>query len=145
MMDDRAVSSVVAHALIIAIAMVLVSLILLTGTTYVEDQRDQTIRSQLNVVGQQVVGCMEHADRLVSATQNDPETLEVSCQLPNRVVGETYVVHVDSTAVRLEATGGTSVEVPLGSTSVEPTDLKGGRIVIEYHDGPYHRLVINDG
>lgn len=141
-MDDRAASSVVGHALIIAIAMALVSLVLLAGTTYVQDQRDRAIRSQLNVVGQQVVGCLERADRLVSATRHDPETLEVGCQLPDRIVGETYVVHVDGTTVRLEATGGTSVAVPLGSTPVASTDLKGGRIVIEYSSGG---LVMTDG
>lgn len=137
MFDDRAVSSAVGYVLSIGIAAFITVGLVTAGTTLVADQRDQTTRTQLDLVGHQVAGTLENADRTVEASDS-VSTLEIRRDLPERIVGESYRVDVDSSASPPEVT--VSVTDPDMSRTVtvqSATDLAdasftGGPILVSY-------------
>lgn len=101
-MNDRAVSSALNYVLSISIAAVLVTGLLFAGGNFVDDRREQVIRGELEVIGQQVASDIQRADRLVQAGHEPTGTaVRLDQRLPERVTGSTYTIVLDGTAKRL--------------------------------------------
>lgn len=94
-MDDRGVSTTVGYVISLGIAAILISGLLVAGGGFVEDQRERTVRSELQVIGQQTVSEIDAADRL-ARSDGTTETLEVRHRFPDRVTGAQYTIAVDT-------------------------------------------------
>jgi len=139
MSDARAVSTTLSYVLSLAIATLLITGLITAGGSYVGSQREQVIRDELVVVGQQLSADIERADRLVRAGDSADPTVTLNRTLSNRVTGANYklvLVPSDQTLVvnttRPEVTVriGLSVKTPLGAT-----EARGGDVQIRYGAG----------
>jgi len=151
--DDRAVSTAIGYTLTLGIMTLLITGLLAAGGGFVENQRERTVRAELQVIGQQIAADLDAADRLVRANGTDA-TVEIHRQYPERVTGASYALEVvgssddrcefdrclklstDDPEVVATVRIGTVTEVELGSIS-------GGGIVIEYDAGS-ETLVVDD-
>lgn len=97
MRDERAVSSTISYVLTLAISALLVSGLLIAGSDFVNDRREQVVRNELRVVGQQVAADLERADRLVQAAEGST-TVELERTFPNDVSGSQYRIRIETDA-----------------------------------------------
>lgn len=120
-------------------SLLIIGLLVATGG-YVDDQRHQTIRDELQVLGQQLASDLSAADRLV---QSGGTEVTIHRQLPDETTGLSYRIIVDPgppAAVRLSTSNpDVTVEVPVPiQTDIGPTGgrtLDGGAIKIVYDSG----------
>ncbi|WP_424019437.1 DUF7266 family protein [Halorientalis pallida] len=134
MTDDRGVSTTLNYVLGLAIALILITGLLLAGGTFVEDQRDRSIETELEVLGEQVSSDVMMADRLAETT-SDNESVQVGRSLPPRVAGSTYEISIeggsDPQVVVRTTDPEISVTVPVKtSTPIEASSVSGGTIAI---------------
>lgn len=110
--DDRAVSTALGYVLSLAIASILISGLMLAASGFVEGQREEVIRSELEVVGETLVADVEGADRLASAVDGQ---VRVKSTLPRRVGSSAYTIAIEDGAV----SGDTVYRVSLSAASVD--------------------------
>jgi hypothetical protein len=156
MRDERAVSVGLNYVLALGISAILISGLLVGLGGFLESQQEQTARTELEVIGEQLVGDIAAADRLVLANDGTP-TVELRRSLPPTVVGSTYSIEVvvsapnapylELSANRLDVT----VRVPFALSTLPnpgPSDpdpdptvrlaestVSGGDVVISYTGG----------
>lgn len=135
--DTRAVSTTLGYALTLSITMLLITGLILAGGTYVEDQREQVIRSELQVIGEQVSSDLAAVDRLAQTSQTD--RVVIARQIPDAIAGTTYTIEVvdaGTTNAHLELTTATpdvTVNVDLKLiTTIAPGSVGGGDVEIVY-------------
>lgn len=147
--DTRAVSPVFAYVLTLGIAAILITGLVVAAGTYVEDQRERTAQSELQVLGQQLSSDIATADRL-NRTDGTSE-VRISRTLPNTVVGSQYRVDVrddgegpTDTYLRLTATD-IEVTVTVGLTTESDVvgSADGSTVVVEY-DKTNEQLVVQN-
>lgn len=147
-MDDRAVSRVLGYVLVLSISTVLVAGLLMSGNSFVTDQRSNVVDSELDVIGQRLAADLSTADRLVRAGDG-AATVSIDSNVPARVAGERYNVEVvtsDGTASLEISTAGLdrSVTTPVvNTTAIAPGTVSGGDVVIRY-DRDTDRLEVLD-
>lgn len=135
--DDRAVSTTLGYTLSLTVATLLVGGLLIASGGFVEDQRERTVRNELQVIGQQVSADVAAADRLAS-TDGTNDRVVVGRNLPNEVTGVRYTIAVESDGGETYLTLSTnspdvSVRVNLATeTSVAETDVSGGDVRVVY-------------
>ena len=134
--DDRGVSTTLNYVLGLAIALILITGLLLAGGTFVENQRDRSIETELQVLAEQVSSDVMMADRLVETTSEN-ESVQVGRDLPARVAGSTYQVRIeggtDPQVVVRTTDPEIAVVVPLkASTPIESSSVSGGTISVNY-------------
>jgi hypothetical protein len=150
--DRRATSTALGYVLSLGIAAVLVSGLIVAGGGLMEDQRDQTARIELEVIGQTVADDLASAARLADCDSCD---VRLRIDVPSRVAGESYlidVVEVDGAApsyrYRLALTTGRSnvaVDVTVRtSVPVTETSVTGGTMIAEYDPAAGQLEVRND-
>ncbi|WP_276300703.1 DUF7266 family protein [Halorussus lipolyticus] len=140
--DDRGVSTTLGYVLNLTVATLVVTGLLVAGGDIVADQREQTVRSELQVIGQQLAADLVAADELaVTADGGAGDTLRIERQLPREVAGRTYSIDLrnpgsDQPYLRLSATDTDltvrvelTLETPLAESSV-----RGQQILIRYAD-----------
>lgn len=147
---DRGVSTTVGYVLTLAVTTVLVSGLLLAGGGLVEDQRERSARTELEVVGQRLAQGLETADRL-NRTTGANGNVYVEVPLPERVAGSAYTISVSrmgSTAYDIECTVpdvGVSVVVRVTSrTPVATSTTAGGSTAIAWNGSARSLEVAND-
>lgn len=137
--EDRAVSTAVGYTLTLGIMTLLITGLLIAGGGFVEDQRERTIRAELQVVGQQIAADLDAADRLARADGTDT-TVEVRHQHPERVTGASYTVEVDncdSNRCLKLSTEDPEIEVTVRIGTVIPVsdgDVSGGDLTVQCLD-----------
>lgn len=146
-MDERGVSSTLSYVMSLAIAAILVTGLLLAGGTFVDDRRDEVVRNELHVIGQQVSADVERTDRLVRAGEGSTEAAIIR-EFPDSVAGVNYRLEVrtgstDQIALiaprrNLEVTVSVETKTPLAESTAQ-----GGAIEAAY-DGSSNSLVIDD-
>lgn len=150
MNDDRGVSTVVGFVLILGITSLLVIGLLVGIGGFIDNQRQATVRDEMEVLGQQVAADIAASDRLVRA---GGETVRVERELPGEVTGLAYTVTVTSspdassyvTTIELETSNpDISVDVSVRTaTEVTGGSLNGGDLSVEYDSGPDELVVEN--
>lgn len=142
---DRGVSTVVGYVLNLGIATVLVVGLLLAGGGLVEDQRERTVRAELDVVGNRMAADLEAADRLLLAGNS---SITVRSSQPDRVVGLDYDVAVQASdgnvSLRL-STRDPAVERTVKLTNrseIQPGTVSGGDLTIQ---GSGNTLEVTNG
>lgn len=147
MREDRAVSTALGYVLTLSIASLLVTGLIIAGSGFVEDRREQVVREELTVIGQQVGSDLARADRLVLAADSSGGglTVQLNRTYPDRVTGSPYQIAIDSPNDRVVLTAskpeitvtvGVTHETPLGDSTAD-----GGSIQLAYDSGT---LVIRD-
>lgn len=146
-MDDRSVSAVISYVIVIGVIAILTATIVTSFAPLVTNQQADSVRATLDVIGQDIAGDIESADRLVARTGGNG-TVELRTELPDRVGGNRYSVAFEEsgneTEIRLRTT---DPDLRVRVTVVTRTDidtdatLEGGDILIRY-DGD--QLVIEN-
>lgn len=137
--DDRGVSVTVNYVLGLGIMFILVSALLLTGSNFVENQRETSVRTELEVLGEQVAADVAMADRLAQTVTTN-EQVEVTRSLPGRVAGSSYSIAIEDSSdpyVVVEAADpDISVKVEMEvDTTVEADTIDGGEFVVKLDAG----------
>ncbi|MFB6135603.1 MAG: hypothetical protein ABEJ04_02490 [Halobacteriaceae archaeon] len=142
--DERAASVTVGYVVSLAVVALVVSALLVATGTFVQGKREQVVRTELRVVGEQVASDLAAADRL--AETGATADARVRSTLPESVAGLTYRVRVvdrpdggpgpgnryalvlrtDSPAVTVNVTFVTDATVQTGTT------VTGGPLVVVY-------------
>lgn len=135
--SSRGQSTTLDYTLALGVAALAVTGLVAAAGDFVNDQREQVVRTELDVVGEQLADRLVAADRLVqSGDQTD--RLVVNATMPNRVAGVSYTVSVNDTGSSrwLNLTShGPEVTVPVKldtRTDVANTSVSGGNIAIVY-------------
>lgn len=153
--DDRGVSVTVNYVVALAITAVLISGLLVGAGNYVESQREQVVREELDVVAEQLAAGVADADRLAAADAAS-RSVRVGVDLPRRVAGESYRVEVAEVAapgpepgrydLRLTpARSDVSVTLTVTtSVALAENSTAGGWTVVRF-DAATDTLVVEDG
>lgn len=132
---DRAVSFTVSYVLSLAVAVLLVSGVVIGTGNLVRDQRKSAIKSEATVVGDEVAASLMTADRL--ARTGDATDLSTTVDLPDRLADTPYTVTLDadgSPAVVVETDApSVRVRVPLTTEiSLASNTVTGGDVTVVY-------------
>jgi hypothetical protein len=137
--SGRGQSTTLDYTLALGVAAIVITGLVAAAGDFVTSQREQVVRTELGVVGQQLAGELVAADRLVEAGSTDRLGLNVT--LPRRVAGSAYDVSVTAAggthwlnlsaddpdvtvAIRIETT-----------TDVATGSVDGGTIDVVYDPG----------
>mgnify|MGYP000002913057 CR=1 FL=1 len=136
--DERGVSVTVNYILGLTIAFLLVIGLFLTAGDFVTDQRETSIRTEMEVLGEQVANDITLADRMARTT-TDNETVVVRRSLPSRVSGSTYTIAVEGGDDPYLVLTSRDPEIEVraafaNQTDVEMTRLNGGSVQVNYTD-----------
>lgn len=101
---DRGVSTVLAYVLGLGITAMLIAGLMLSAGSFVQTQEERVIRTELNVVGEQVGAQLVETDRLVGAAEDGSVTVEVD--LPASVAQRPYRIRIDNRTGSAPFTGG---------------------------------------
>ncbi|WP_423999376.1 DUF7266 family protein [Haloarcula salina] len=138
-MDNRAVSTTLSYTLTLTIATLLVTGLVVAGSDFVNDRREEVVREELAVIGQQVASDLAQADRLVQAAHGGSPTVTLRRSYPERVAGSGYRISLDgpNDRVALESVEPSlSVTVDIETTSAMGTStVNGGVVVVTYESG----------
>ncbi|UIO98515.1 hypothetical protein Hbl1158_08050 [Halobaculum sp. CBA1158] len=134
---DRATATTLSYVLTLGITALLISGLLIAAGGAVEQQREDTSREAMEVVGQQLSSRLMAADRLVGAGGSE---VVVRGSYPETIAGDTYSIAVRSgSPATIEVTGtGTRVSVSVTAatnTPVADTTVPGGDVEIVYAGG----------
>lgn len=136
--DDRGVSFTVSYALTVAIATLLVAGVVATAGFVLQEQREETVREELRVVGNDLSAVVMATDRLAAAGNSSNVTVRRS--LPARAINEPYTMTLTGTADGATLTLRTSspavtvtvqlrTRTPLGDASVT-----GGPVTVVFRE-----------
>lgn len=147
MSRDRALATALGYVLTLGITAILVSGLLVAGGTFVEDQREDVIETELEAVGEQIASHINAADRL---NQSGVGTtyVNITQPFPADVTGTTYRITLEERAdpvLRLESNRPTiTTEIGLtNTTAVGQSTASGGSVLIQY-DPDQNAVVIDD-
>lgn len=136
--DDRGVSTVLGYVLTVGISSLLVIGLLVGTGGFVDGQRQETVRDELEVLGQQLAGDLAAADRMVTVSG---EEVSIDRDFPSEVTGITYTLRVNPSASSTDLVLSTenpdvSVTVTIRNrTDVDDAVLTGGDVVVVYDQG----------
>jgi len=130
--DDRAQAITLSYTIGLAIGVLLITGLLIAGATFIQNQREDAIRTELRVIGQQVAADFSTADRLAQAAESN-STVTLSRSMPGTVAGSTYsleLVESENPELVLTSTDPeVQVTVSLANKSgVDGTSISGGNI-----------------
>lgn len=137
---NRAVTSALTYALVVAIVVTLTGALLFGAESYVTAQRQQAVQDQLDVVGQRLAATLSTADRLTT-TDGAVATTEVTRRFPAVLAGSQYTITVDDvgggtyrlalTASDLDISSNATVHLD-GGTTLDETTINGGAVQVVY-------------
>lgn len=131
----RGLSTALGYVLTLGVTVVLVSGLFVAGGNFVEDQREGVIRTELDIVGEQVVTHVNAADRLNQSGVGETN-VTIEQRFPPSAVGTAYRIHLEADEHRLRlTTDNPSVEVTVpvtSTTSIADSSSSGGQVVIKY-------------
>lgn len=133
--DNRGVSTVLGYVLTVGISSLLIIGLLVATGGFVDTQRQETVRDEMEVLAQQLAGDLSAADRMVAVGGSD---VTIRRELPSEITGNTYQVSVQSTGGTTDiilTTNNPDVQVSVTvrtRTTVGDSTVTGGPLVITY-------------
>lgn len=133
----RGQSTALDYTLALGIAAVLVTGLFAATGDFVTSQREDVVRTELGVVGEQLANKFVAADRLVQSNTQTTNLL-VNASMPRRVAGASYNIEIEASGgshwLELTATNpDVSVNVKLNTeTDIEEGRYEGGPLEIQY-------------
>lgn len=134
--DTRAVSPAVTQALTIGITSLLVTGLLLSGGSFLDEEQKDIARQGLIDVGSGVASDLVRLDQFQAG--GEPRTLAFTSTYPDRIAGEGYRIHLlpgpDRTTIYVNSTASDlSTQVRFeNETAVCERRVSGGTVVIAY-------------
>lgn len=148
-MTDRALSTTLSYVLALGITTVLASGLILAGGEFVSDQREQGIRTELQIVGEQLAGDLERVDRMVRADATGVERAVITRSIPDTVAGADYLVSLTdepSPTLRLwTESPEVAVTVPIHNRTTVGTGILTEDHVRIYYDATQSEIEVDDG
>ena len=151
--DERGVSTTLGYALSLGITSLLVTGLLFAGGTFVEEQQDRAIRSELRVIGQQVADGIGSADRLATTTTDQGGKVALRRSLPRDVAGTGYRLSLDRVGDRpvyeltlrsADPAITTRVRTFSSAAVYAPRDVDGGEVVVQSNDALVPKLFLTE-
>jgi hypothetical protein len=135
---SRGVSTALGYVLNLGVAAILVTTLMLSAGTLVDDQRRVAVETELEVVGERVAADLASADRLARAS--DGGSVRYVVDVPTRVAGTTFEVQVNESGndrvVLVADRPRVRVSVPYDSeTSIPGANTSSGRFAFVYDAG----------
>lgn len=135
----RGQSTALEYTLALGVASLVITGLFLAAGDFVTSQREQVVRTELGVVGEQLAGEVAAADRLVQAGESTGQ-LSLNTSLPQTVAGASYVVEVANTGGGASQWINLSTQDPEVSVSVRletetdlaPARIQGGHVEVRY-------------
>lgn len=132
---DRGQAITLSYTLGLGISLILITGLLITGATFVNDQRKSAIQTELSVIGQQLAADISTADRLAQST-SDNSTVRLERSMPSTVAGGIYEIELvsGSDPHLLLSTENPDVEVRVDlvtETDLKSNSINGGHLRIE--------------
>ncbi|WP_232701541.1 DUF7266 family protein [Halobacterium wangiae] len=132
---SRGVSTALGYVLNLGVAAILVTTLMLSAGTLVDDQRRAAVETELEVVGERVAADLSATDRLARAS--DGGSVRYVVDVPERVAGTTYDVRVNESGndhvVLVSERPSVRVSVPYDSeTHVPAATYSDGRFAFVY-------------
>jgi hypothetical protein len=115
---DRSVSIVLNYVLVLAISSVLVTGLLVAGGSFVENNRERVIDSEMKVIGNHIAGNLEQVDRLVTASHDN---LNGTGDEPEAYINQTFQEDVTGSAYAITLEDGKPPQLVLRSFEPEIT------------------------
>lgn len=141
---SRGVSTTLGYVLNLGVAAILVTTLMVSAGTLVDNQQDRALRTELDVIGDRIASDIAATDRLARAS--DGGGVRYVVVIPRRVVGSSYEIQINESGnnqIVLDAgRSDVSVTVDFASeTPVESATRSGGRFALVYENGT---VVIED-
>ncbi|WP_336327732.1 DUF7266 family protein [Halovenus sp. HT40] len=134
----RGLSTALGYVLTLGITVILVSGLFMAGGNFVDSQREEVVRTELEIVGEQVATHVNAADRLNESGMGETN-VTIEQRFPPSVVGTAYRINLEEDDQRLRlTTDNPSIEVTIplaNTTTIADSSASGGQIVIEYDQG----------
>lgn len=134
-MNGRALSTALGYVLTLGVTVILVSGLFIAGGSFVDNQREDVVRTELEIVGEQVATHVNSADRLNQSGMGETN-VTIEQRFPPSVVGAAYRINLEADEQRLRLTTNdprVEVTVPLtNTTAIADSSASGGQIVVEY-------------
>jgi hypothetical protein len=136
----RGQSTTLEYTLSLAIATLVVTGLVTASGGFLSDQRTEVVRTELEVVGQQLATELVAADRLTQSG-NETRRVVVNRSLPNKVTGESYTIEVEQDGskgwINLSTQNpDVSVAVRVNTaTDLRDSAVDGGDVSIVYESG----------
>ena len=134
--DTRAVSPAVTQALTIGVSTILITGLLLGGSSFIDTKRDNTVRQGLQDVGSGLASDLVRLDQFDTADVSS--NISFVSEYPDRVAGEGYRIHLvedtDRATIHLNSTASdrrTQVRFRNDQPVCEST-VSGGQITVVY-------------
>lgn len=134
--DDCGVTFTVSYALTVAIATLLVAGLVATAGFVLDEQRENAIREELDVVGNDIAITVMATDRM--AVTSNATNVTVRRSLPRQAVTEPYTITLEDAndgprlTLRTESPD-VNVQVPFRSrTNITETNITGGPVNVVY-------------
>jgi N-methylhydantoinase A/oxoprolinase/acetone carboxylase beta subunit len=135
MNHTRGLSTALGYVLTLSVTVILVSGLFIAGGNFVESQREEVIRTEMDIVGEQVASHINAADRLNQSGMGE-STIRIEQRFPARVVGSSYQIYLeeDEPQLRLESSRPqVEATVPLtNTTALADSSASGGEIIVRY-------------
>lgn len=131
----RGLSTALGYVLTLSITVILVSGLFIAGGNFVQDQREEVIRTELDIVGEQVATQINTADRLNQSGMGNT-TVRLKQRFPPNVVGSAYRINLEADGPRLRLeTQQPNIEVTIqltNTTTLADSSASGGQVIIRY-------------
>lgn len=131
---DRSISIVLNYVLVLAISSLLVTGLLVAGGSFVENNRERVIDSELTVIGNHIAGNIEQVDRLVTASQDN---LGASGDEPEAYINQTFQDEVTGSSYAVTLVDGNPPQVVLRSFEPEVSVRVNVTVQTAVHDEAY--------
>jgi hypothetical protein len=132
---SRGLSTALGYVLTLGVTVLLVSGLFVAGGSFVENQREEVIRTELDIVGEQVATHLNAAERLNESGVGETN-VTIEQRFPPSVVGSSYRISLEADEQRLRLTTddpNIEVSVPVTTTTtIADSSATGGQILIEY-------------
>lgn len=139
---DRGVSTTLSYVLTLGITTLLLTGLVTATAGYVEDQRERIVRTELQIVGQQVAATIENADHVGEPTGGGE--VELTRQLPRQIARTGYQIDVNGSADEVVVSasvrdGEVRVVAPVNvdpSHNLTSSTVQGGPIRVTFTPNP---------
>lgn len=147
--DERAVSTVVGYSIGLGIATLLITGLLVGAGGVIQDQRESTTRTELRVVGHQLVADIRAADTLVRTASGTPGEVWLRQDLPENTAAGGYTVAVNPSGCGCVVLSTSTPEVQVRvavetDTTLASTRFTGGDVLVEYVSGGGGTLEVSE-
>lgn len=138
--DERAVSTLVGYSIGLGIATLLITGLLVGAGGFIQDQRESTTRTELRVVGHQLVADIRAADTLVRTSSGAPGEVSLRQDFPETTAAGGYTVAVNPSGCECVVLASSNPDVRVRmdvetDTTLASTRFTGGDVFVEYVSG----------